>query len=292
MSLISRGIYETLLTESLVAELATLAAGLQGSREKLRSAEAADRLSFHVARIVKHLVGAVDKKQRVRLGVKLTRHLIAGLVKVADSRLPAIADSIDLADRPVQPGEMLRAIHRVLPDGTVETIRHPMIPLLDTAILTNAPGEPSVGSQLLAEIHSADSIDLVMAFIRYTWIAPMLDTLTQHMQSGRKLRVLTTTYTGSTEARALDALQKAGAEIMVSYDTGTTRLHAKRICWQRSPFPGPKGITETYWSPPLAQAYPSGPGCLIPFRFAKVAKLPLEPALFTVSRARRLPKCR
>ncbi|MEX1077048.1 MAG: DUF3427 domain-containing protein [Pirellulales bacterium] len=229
----SRGIYETLLTEALVTELTALAAGLKESREKLRSAEAADRLSLHVARIVKRLVAAVDEKDRIRLGVKITRHLISVLAKVTRAKLPDGAAAIDLGDRPVQPGTILQAINRVLPDGTAETIRPPLIPLLDTAILTNAPGEPTVGSQVITEIHSADAIDLVMAFIRYTGIAPMLDTLTEHMQAGRRLRVLTTTYTGSTEPRALDALQEAGADIRVSYDTGTTRLHAKSWLFHR-----------------------------------------------------------
>ena len=229
----SAGIYETLLTEALVAELAALTADLREHREKLRPAEAADRLSLHVARIMRRLVAAVDDKDRVRLGVKLTRHLISGLAKSSQSHLPGTTGAVSLADRPSPPGEILQSIQRVLPDGTSETIRPPLIPLLDTAILTNAPGEPTVGSQVLTEIHSADAIDLVMAFIRYTGIAPMLDTLVEYLQAGRKLRVLTTTYTGSTEARALDALEKAGAEIRVSYDTGTTRLHAKSWLFHR-----------------------------------------------------------
>jgi hypothetical protein len=74
----SAGIYETLLTEALAAELAALTTDLREHREKLRPAEAADRLSLHVARIVKRLVAAVDDKDRVGLGVKLTRHLILG----------------------------------------------------------------------------------------------------------------------------------------------------------------------------------------------------------------------
>ena len=53
----------------------------------------------------------------------------------------------------------------------------PLIPLLDTTLLTNAPGEPRVGNQLLTELHSADRIDLVMAFIRRSGIGPLLDTL-------------------------------------------------------------------------------------------------------------------
>jgi superfamily II DNA or RNA helicase len=47
------------------------------------------------------------------------------------------------------------------------------------------------------------------------------------------LRVLTTTYAGSTEARALDELQDAGADIRVSFDTDNTRLHAKAWLFHR-----------------------------------------------------------
>ena len=233
MNPITRGIYETILTEALDKELAALAAGLRESREKLRPAEAADRLSLHIARIVRRLIEKVDEKDRIAIGVKLTRSLINSIGKIAQARLPKLFDVTDRAERPVSAGELLRSIAQVLPDGSTEEIRPPKIPLLDTAILTNAPGEPSVGSQVLTEIHSADSIDLVMAFIRFTGIAPLLDTLRQHLQAGRSLRVLTTTYTGSTEPRALDALQAAGADIRVSYDTSTTRLHAKSWLFHR-----------------------------------------------------------
>ena len=233
MNPITRGIYETILTEALDEQLATLAAGLRESREKLRPAEAADRLSLHIARIVRRLIASVDEKDRVAIGVNLTRSLISGIAKVTQQRLPKLFEATDRAERPVIAGELLRSIAQVLPDGSTEQIRPPKIPLLDTTILTNAPGEPSVGSQVLTEIHSADSIDLVMAFIRFSGIAPLLDVLRQHLQAGRSLRVLTTTYTGSTEARALDALTKAGADVRVSYDTSTTRLHAKSWLFHR-----------------------------------------------------------
>jgi superfamily II DNA or RNA helicase len=68
---------------------------------------------------------------------------------------------------------------------------------------------------------------MVMAFIRRSGIAPLLPALRAHCAEGHALRVLTTTYTGSTEARALDELQESGADIRVSYDTTGTRLHAK-----------------------------------------------------------------
>jgi superfamily II DNA or RNA helicase len=45
--------------------------------------------------------------------------------------------------------------------------------------------------------------------------------------------VLTTAYTGSTEAKALDALVELGAEVRISYDLSTTRLHAKAWLFHR-----------------------------------------------------------
>jgi HKD family nuclease len=130
-------------------------------------------------------------------------------------------------------GSVLRTIAGHRPDGSRESIPHPLVPLVDTALLTNAPGEPRVGSQVLAEIHSADRIDVVMAFIRKSGIAPMVDALRSHCLAGRPLRVLTTTYTNSTEGAALDALRDLGADVRVSYDVSGTRLHAKAWLFHR-----------------------------------------------------------
>ena len=60
-----------------------------------------------------------------------------------------------------------------------------------------------------------------------------LDSLRRHCQAGKPLRVLTTTYTDSTERRALDQLVDLGADVRISYDLGTTRLHAKAWVFHR-----------------------------------------------------------
>ena len=84
-----------------------------------------------------------------------------------------------------------------------------------------------------AEIASADRIDLVMAFIRRTGINPLIEALRRHVEEGKPLRVLTTAFTGSTEAEAIEALIKLGAQVRVSYDTTSTRLHAKAWLFHR-----------------------------------------------------------
>ncbi len=128
---------------------------------------------------------------------------------------------------------MLFALGTRAPDGSPAIPHSPIIPLLDTTLLTNAPGEPRLGSQILTEVESATSIEVVMAFVRTSGIRPLLPALAAHCALGRPLRLLTTTYTGSTEAKALDLLVGLGAEVRVSYDITSTRLHAKAWMFHR-----------------------------------------------------------
>ena len=72
-----------------------------------------------------------------------------------------------------------------------------------------------------------------MAFIRRSGISPLLDALRRHCEAGRPLRVLTTTYTGSTERRRSTSSRELGADVRISYDLSTTRLHAKAWVFHR-----------------------------------------------------------
>jgi HKD family nuclease len=215
-----RGLYETLVTEAMDVRLAALDGRLQARRSALHEAEAADRIALHLARVIERALGSLEKGERVKVGTRLARELVDRIVEATDAKVLS-------GERPVEAGDVLRSVLGRLPDGSDETIEQPLIPLFDTTLLTNAPGEPRVGSQVLTEVHLADRIDVVMAFIRRSGIRPLLDALRAHCHAGRALRVLTTTYTGSTEGAALDDLRDLGAEARVSYDQGSTRLHAK-----------------------------------------------------------------
>jgi len=226
MSSFARGLYEALITEALEARLAGLDERLVPSREGIRAAEAPDRIALHVGRIVRRAVAHVPEAERAEVGAALAR----GLCDLVDER---IRGAEARPDRPLVPAGVLRALAARRPDGAPEEIPGPLIPLLDTTLLTNAPGEPRVGRQLEAEVRSADAIDVVMAFIRRSGIRPLQEALRLHCASGRPLRVLTTTYTNSTEVEALLALRSLGAEVRVSYDTSSTRLHAKAWLFHR-----------------------------------------------------------
>lgn len=217
------GLYEMLVTEALEADLALVTTGLADVRP-LRSAEAADRIALHLSREIERALAAVGDADRVRVGVDVARHLLLRLSDIVN---------VDIDSVPAGAGDVLHAILRRRPDGQAAALAEPMIPLLDSTLLTNAPGEPRMLHQLQTEIDSADAIDVVMAFIRRSGISPLLPMLRRHCEDGRELRVLTTTYTGSTQRSALDELTDLGAQIQVSYDVSTTRLHAKGWLFHR-----------------------------------------------------------
>src|SRR5690348_969864 len=198
MASIARGLYEILLTQLLADQLRESNVRDAADLDDLRNAEAADRVALHLARVVEAAIEHVPEDDRAAAGARLARRLIELIVEEVNDDLAGLHLS--------EPPKVLRAIRNHLPDGSYERIERPLIPLLDTTLLTNAPGEPGVGHQVRAEIASADRIDLVMAFIRRTGINPLIEGLGRHVQDGKSLRVLTTAYTGSTEAEALEAL--------------------------------------------------------------------------------------
>jgi superfamily II DNA or RNA helicase len=219
-------VYEALVTTALEIDIRDVAAQYESSVRALANAEAADRFSRHVAAVLTRVIEQFPEEERATLGRVIVHELLDLLAKNSDAVDPRL-------DIPRDPAEILESIVRRHPDGSVHALELPLTPLLDTTLLTNAPGEPAIAHELRAEVHSADSIDVVIAFVRFSGIKPLLASLRRYRDDGKRLRVLTTTYTNSTELRALEELAALGAEVRVSYDVSSTRLHAKSWLFHR-----------------------------------------------------------
>jgi hypothetical protein len=134
----SRGLYEVLITEALNDQLSRLGKNFEAIREDLRAPEAADRIALHLARVIERAIAAIDEGDRTTIGIDLARRLV--------EMMQTLLSASDLAtERPTALGQVLHSIVGHLPDGRPEMIAEPLIPLLDTTLLTNAPGEPRVG---------------------------------------------------------------------------------------------------------------------------------------------------
>ncbi|MEA2492807.1 MAG: hypothetical protein QOJ29_718, partial [Thermoleophilaceae bacterium] len=110
----------------------------------------------------------------------------------------------------------------------------PQIPLSRTDLLVNARGEPVLAHEITAELTSADRVDLLCAFIKWQGLRLVIEPIEELCRRGISVRVITTTYVGATERRALDELVRVGAEVKVSYETQRTRLHAKAWLFHRT----------------------------------------------------------
>jgi superfamily II DNA or RNA helicase/HKD family nuclease len=208
------GVYERLVDGGMRRTLHSTP-GLTAEERALLSAEAPDRLAAHVAgRLRASLRRAGDLAEQMALAQRLL-----GELDVADE---AVGQALLLDE----PASVLTRIGRPLLPGEAPPPL-PLIPLSDSDLLVNAREEPRFGEALLRELETADRVDLIVAFIRWAGIRILLDPLRRLAGRGVPLRVITTTYLGSTERRALDELRHLGAEVKVSYDTRSTRLHAK-----------------------------------------------------------------
>ena len=212
------GLYETLMT-GRVADRLLQRQDLATQFGRVEDAESPEVLSRHIAEASRRALLAVSPELRLAVVNKILEslpqeELVAGTV--AEQLL-----SIGLAGDPVH--------------NPRRSLLRPSTALSDSALLTNAKDEPSLGAELQAELESADQVDLLCAFVRWQGIRVLEKALTLLHSRNVPFRVITTTYIGATERRALDELVKRfGARVHVNYETQSTRLHAKAWLFRRN----------------------------------------------------------
>ena len=213
---LAAGAYESLHTAELERRLATLV-GLTPQFQALDQSDAPGVLSRHVASVLLRVL--TEEKDLER------RTFLVG----------EILDRLGASEqRPTSTLEQLFALAVAGVPGAGPSLR-PVTPLSTAALLTNSKGEPNLGSELRAEMSSADRVDLLCAFIRWAGLRVLEGALVDLKERGIPLRVITTTYIGATERRAVDELvRRFGAEVRISYETQSTRLHAKAWLFRRN----------------------------------------------------------
>ncbi|MDJ0317313.1 DUF3427 domain-containing protein [Arthrobacter sp. H35-MC1] len=212
--LLVEGLYELLHTDDLGSRL-QLVPELQQELIHVDNNISPDILARHVADAVQKVLSGIKAEDRV-------------------AKTNTILSSIDPSNRITTGPQQLQSLHH--PDALKRRqLRRPTTLLSDSALLTNGKDDPNLAAEIRAEIESADSVDLLCAFIRWTGIRLLDSALRGLKERGGKLRVITTTYMGATERRAIDHLiNEYGAEVKISYETQSTRLHAKAWLFRRN----------------------------------------------------------
>ena len=218
-----RGIYESLLTDQLKEQLEQ-EPELKAAYGTVDEAEQALAIARHLAPIIERAVRGAGSAE---LRIELVRRILEVLPD---------AHAVGEGLYQNEPGKITR-LDQVVSAAKLGDARlpRPATPFSDAALMTNARNEPTLAAELRAELVSADHVDLLCAFIKWQGLRLLEDQLNEQKRRGIPVRVITTTYLGATDARALDALvNDFGAEVRVNYETDRTRLHAKAWLLRRN----------------------------------------------------------
>jgi superfamily II DNA or RNA helicase/HKD family nuclease len=222
------GLYEHLLNEALAAKLDSIRDPRLFQLEEVEPDDAHSAL----AQFLEHAISGSLAGFRGEHAAAKQRQFVDRIVAAIGADI-AHVDGAGL--RLKDPLRRLLAV-RESPDdrGSVR----PDTPLSRSALLTGTRQDPSLLSQLRKEIRTSERFDVLCSFIKWTGLRQIMEdlrVLTEHpLPSGPRLRVITTSYMGATDPRAVEALlELPNTEIRVSYDTERTRLHAKAYAAHR-----------------------------------------------------------
>ena len=225
MTKLPDGLYDLLVTRAVEHEIARLGDERRADTEALEASDSNVLFARYIANVVRETLRGVPEEERTTRQAQICNEVLRAIA----ASLPAQIDAGDYISAPP------RRLAAVYPIDALKSRRppSPAIPLSQSDLLVNARGEPRAGSVIEHEIESADRIDLIVAFIRWSGLRLVEPQLRRFVERGGQIRVITTTYTGSTERRAIEHLIALGAQVKVSYQTDNTRLHAKAWLFHR-----------------------------------------------------------
>ncbi len=225
------GIYDQVLTEAAFAALADMVSDQSRSVAELTADDSAARLADALATQLVRILDDLDGKGADKIRRQLD--LVNSILVATRQRLGRTGEDIEAFHDPLQ---VLQAIHRTGPAPA-----YPDTGLANPWLFTAGRGSPSLLAELRRELSACERVDILVSFITYSGVRKLIDVLQSATALGAnqkprtKIRILTTTYTGVTEIRALDELAALpGCEIRISLDGRRTRLHAKAWIFQRA----------------------------------------------------------
>ncbi|MDW8802484.1 DUF3427 domain-containing protein [Clostridium sp. A1-XYC3] len=244
--MIKEGIYEQLIYEDLKNKLKELDLDRYlMQKEAIDVEEAKTILTSYISSVVKKCLRFIrennkqNDKEALLSQIKACNELIKSLSKMADEKN---IEGLKIDEE----GEMLTALYSKI--NNIKAVKEtksvrPVTPLSQSSLFTGSKQEPNMMSELKKEILCCDSIDMLVSFIKWSGLRCIIEELREFTeQENHKLRIITTSYMGATDYKAIEELSKLNnTEIRVSYDTDRTRLHAKAYLFKRE-----TGFTTAY----------------------------------------------
>ena len=234
------GLYEQVINNALNRELSEVPEACK-STAPIDTAEASKVLAQYLTEVVqKGLDNVQDNGGGIEAQIELANQIVS-IIQTTTKEADFAALGVD------RQAEQLLALlwkndPRLAAGKAAKDIERPETSLAQSSLFTGAIHEPQMYTELKKEIVSADRIDMLVSFIKWSGLRLLMDELRQFTQNGGELRIITTSYMGATDVKAIEELrQLPNTKIKVSYDTKRTRLHAKTYVFYRD-----TGFTTAY----------------------------------------------
>ena len=232
------GLYEQIINKELETELGL--ADKLSTTAPIDSAEASKVLAKYIAEVVeKGLDNVADNGGDVNSQVALANRIISTIIN--ETKENDFAE-MSVAERAEQLLALFDKKNSILALDEKAAIIRPETSIAQSSLFTGAIHEPQMYTELKKEIVSCNRIDMLVSFIKWSGLRLLMDELKTFTKNGGELRIITTSYMGATDVKAIEELRKLpNTQIKVSYDTKRTRLHAKTYVFYRN-----TGFTTAY----------------------------------------------
>jgi len=227
------GIYEQLITE-LIEKNLNRESFYVGERQ-LEASEASSWLSRFVNRVMAFAIDAVPASdERLLAQIKLANDLVMWLKTHINDDDFISENLID------SQGKILTALFDKSNPIAADLPKYaesifPLTGLTQSELFCGSNAGISLDTELKREIKSSDKIYWLVSFIKWSGLRIFKKELEDFTRSGKQLKVITTSYMGATDAKAVEFLASLpNTEVKLSYNTQRERLHAKSYLFIRN----------------------------------------------------------
>lgn len=228
------GIYEELVTQLVAEQLNELDKGtFHVEKTKIDKEEASSFLSRHLSVTIKNALNYVKGDNSLELQIEIANKIILFLKEELKK------EEFD-NDLLTVEGDILKAVFKRIDTHFSDLNLYlkeitPSTRLTHSELFTGGNTRVSLESELRKEILSSNEIDLLVSFIKFKGIIILEKELQEFTKRGGELRVITTTYMGASDYKAIQLLSKLpNTKVKISYNTGNERLHAKAYLFKRN----------------------------------------------------------
>ena len=231
----NQGIYEELVTQLVTNKINDLKKDAYYiNKSKIDKEEASLIISRHLSKTIKGALDVLKGEHQIEEQIEVANKIIQFLkTELKDNNFDS--DLIECE------GEILKAVFTKIDAHFTNLDLHlkeitPYTRLSFSELFTGGSNlNLSLESELKKEILSSNRIDLLVSFIKFKGVIILERELKEFTNRGGQLRVITTTYMGASDYKAIQLLSKLeNTQVKISYNTGNERLHAKAYLFHRN----------------------------------------------------------